>query len=184
MPSTTGEGVEVRHLARLALPVRLTVPGARTTRLEVTGMSFSVDASGSSLRVGLRNAGNEIVRLTDMDLRISRGGRELLTVDHKIRDFITQSEISYPVAWRGTLHPGAYQVTGTVRPRGGPALSIDQTVEFTPELAEAFEQKTGTPAAPDDRRPIWIWALLAGVIAGGFAVTVAYLRLRRRLAAA
>lgn len=183
-PSTKGEGVEVRHLARLALPVRLTVPGARFTQLAVTDMHFSVDASGSSLRVGLRNAGNEIVRETDMDLHISRDGKELLAARNEIRDFITGTEISYPVAWRGALQPGAYEVTGTIRPLGGSPITIDQTVEFTPELAETLEQKTGTPAAPADGQPLWIWALLAAVLAAGGAVTTAYLRLRRRINAA
>lgn len=54
-----GEGVEIRHLARLALPVRLTVPGPLTRRLALTDMQFTVDASGSSLRVELQNAGNQ-----------------------------------------------------------------------------------------------------------------------------
>jgi hypothetical protein len=183
-PPQKGDGVEVHHLARLALPVRLTVPGAQFTRLAATDMHFSVDASGSSLRVDLRNAGNKIIRETTMELHISRDSRELLAVRNQIRDFITDSEISYPVAWRDTLHPGTYHVTGTIRPRGGPPVSIDKTVDFTPKLAKALDEKTGTPAAPGDGQPIWIWALLAAVLAAGAAVTTAYLRLRRRLKAA
>lgn len=181
-PSKTGEGVEVRQLARLALPVRLTVPGALFTRLAVTDMHFSVDASGSSLRVGLRNAGNEIIRETEMDLHISRDGAELLAARNEIRDFITDSEISYPVTWRGTLHPGTYSVTGTIRPRGGPPLPIDQKIEFTPKLAATLEQKTGIPAAAGgDGQPVWIWAIMAAVLTAGAAIATAYLRLKRRL---
>jgi hypothetical protein len=178
-----GSGVEVHHLARLALPVRLTLPGAQFTRLAATDMHFSVDASGSSLRVGLRNAGNQIIRETDLDLHIGRDGQELLAANTQIRDFITDSGISYPVAWRGSLQPGAYHVTGTIHPQAGPSLTIDQAVDFTPTLAKTLEQKTGVAAAPGDGPPVWVWALIAALLMAGTAVSVAYLRLRRRLEA-
>jgi hypothetical protein len=180
-PSKQRNVVEIRRLARLALPVRLTLPGPLAARLALTEMHFSVDASGSSLRVGMQNAGNQIIRKTDMDLKISQSGRQLLAVQNEIRDFITNSSISYPVVWRGQLTPGSYRVTGVIRPQGGPPVSVDQTVDFTPELAQTLEQKTGKPATPSDGQPIWIWAILAVVVMAAIAITTAYVRLRRRL---
>lgn len=180
-PGKARDGVEIRHLARLALPVRLTLPGPIAARLALTEMHFSVDASGSSLRIGLRNAGNRIVRKTNIELKVSQGDRKLLTVSDEVRDFITDSSISYPVAWRGQLRPGSYRVTGVIRPQGAPPINVDQTVDFTSKLAQTLEQKTGTPAAPSDDQPFWIWALLAIVLTAGGAITTAYVRLRRRL---
>jgi hypothetical protein len=180
-PSKARGGVSVRHLARLALPVRLTVPGALATRLALTEMHFGVDASGSSLRVGMRNAGNQIIRETGIELQVTQDGKSLLSVRDELRDFITGSAISFPAAWRGPLRRGSYRVTGVIRPQGGPPVPVDQTVAFTPKLAHKLERKTGQPSAPGDAQPIWIWIALAVALTAAGAVSVAYVRLRRRL---
>ena len=177
-PSKARGGVSVRHLARLALPVRLTVPGPLAARLALTEMHFGVDASGSSLRVGMRNAGNQIIRETGVELEVTQDGRSLLSVRNEIRDFITGSAISYPAAWRGQLKRGSYRVTGVIRPQGGPPVAVDQTVSFTPKLADKLERKTGQPVAPVDGPPTWIWIALAVALAATGSVTVAYVRLR------
>jgi hypothetical protein len=177
-------GVSVRHLTRLALPVRLTVPGALVARLALTEIRFGVDASGSSLRVGLRNDGNRIIRATDIDLRVGKDGRRLLSIHDEIRDFIPTAAISYPTAWRGQLRRGVYRVTGVVRPDGGAPIHVDQQVSFTPKLADQFKRQTGMTAAPGDGQPMWIWTALAAALALATAATLAHVRLRRRLRAA
>ena len=180
-PSKARGGVSVRHLARLALPVRLTVPGPLATRIALTKLRFGVDASGARLRIGMRNAGNQIIRETAIELEVTQDGKSLLSVREEFRDFITGSAISYPAAWRGPLKRGSYRVRGVLRPQGGPPLRVDQTVAFTPKLADTLERKTGRPAAPGDAQPIWIWIALAVALAAAAAATVAYVRLRRRL---
>jgi hypothetical protein len=181
-PAKARGRVSVHQLARLALPVRLTVPGPLSTRLALTKLRFGVDASGSSLRIGLRNAGNQIIRQTAIDLEVTtQDGRSLLEIREDVSDFITGSEISYPAAWRGPLKRGSYRVTGVIRPRGGPPLRVDQTIAFTPKLADKLKRKTGRPAAPNDGQAIWMWVALAMALTAACVITVAYLRLRRRL---
>jgi hypothetical protein len=147
-------------------------------RLALTEMHFGVDASGSSLRVGMRNAGNQIIRETGVELEVTQDGRSLLSVRDEIRDFITGSAIFYPAAWRGQLKRGSYRVTGLIRPQGGPPVAVDQTVAFTPQLADKLERKTGQPAVPVDGPPTWIWIAIAVALAATGSVTGAYVRLR------
>jgi hypothetical protein len=180
VPSTAG-GVRVRHLTRLALPVRLTLPGPRVARVALTDVRFGVDASGSSLRIGMRNNGNRLIRATGIDLRVSKDGRRLLSIRDEIRDFIPSTAISYPAAWSGELRRGVYRVTGVLRPEGGPPIRVDRKVSFTPELADQFKRETGAPAAPGDGQPIFIWGALTFALAVAGAVTVAHVRLRSRL---
>lgn len=180
-PSQARGRVSVRHLARLALPVRLTVPGPLATRLALTKLHFGVDASGSSLRIGMRNAGNQIIRQTAVELTVTQDGRSLLEIRDEIGDFITGTAISFPAAWRGQLKPGSYRVKGVLRPQGGPPVAVDQTVAFTPKLAKTLERKTGRPLAPGDGQPIWVWIALTVALTAAGTITVAYARLRRRL---
>jgi hypothetical protein len=181
-PARNARGVSVRHLTRLALPVRLTAPGPLATHLAVTGITFGVDASGSSLRVALRNDGNRIVRATGIDLKVSKGGRRLLVIDEHIQDFIPSSAISFPVAWRGQLKQGTYHVTGVIRPKGGASVRVNQDVIFGPKLADRLERKTGDAAPADHGQPPWIWIALGGLFAAAGGVTLAYVRLRRAVA--
>ncbi|MGZ5398297.1 MAG: hypothetical protein ACXWEI_23440, partial [Mycobacterium sp.] len=129
----------------------------------------------------MRNAGNQIIRETGIELQVTQDGKSLLSVRDEISDFITGSAISFPAAWRGELKPGSYRVKGILRPQGGPPVAVDQTVAFTPKLAKTLERKTGKPVAPGDGQPIWIWIALAVALTAAGAITVAYLRLRRRL---
>lgn len=183
-PAKKGRGVSVRHLTRLALPVRLTAPGPLAAHLSVTRVGFSVDATGSSLRVGLRNDGNRIVRTTDIDLKVSQGGRPLLVVDEKLQDFIPASAISFPAAWKGQLQQGTYRLTGVVRPKDGPSVRVDQDVTFGTKLADRLERKTGDAAPAGDGQPVWIWIALAALLMAIGGLIAAYLRLRRALARA
>jgi len=181
-PAKKARGVSVRHLTRLALPVRLTAPGALVTHLSVTRLAFSVDASGTSLRVGLRNDGNRIIRTTDIDLNVSSAGRRLRVVDEKLQDFIPASAISFPAAWRGPLKRGTYRVTGVIRPEGGPAVRVDQNVTFGAKLADRLERKTGDAPATAAGQPVWLWFAFGALLMAIGGVTTAYVRLRRALA--
>lgn len=116
-----------------------------------------------------------------IDLRVSREGRRLLTVDEDVTDFLPDSSISFPAARAGEIARGTYRVTGVIRPRGGAPVRVDRTRTFASAMAGQLERKTGTPvpAAVEPGRSAWIWLLLGGLLAVVAGVTVAYLRLRR-----
>jgi hypothetical protein len=182
-PAKQTRGVSVRHLTRLALPVRLTAPGLLVTHLAVTRITFGVDAAGSSLRVGLHNDGNEIIRATTINLKVSKGGRKPLVIHQNIKDFIPASAISVPAAWSGQVEQGTYRVTGVIRPHGGSPVHVDQNVTFGAKLARQLERKTGNPAAAKHRQPIWLWIILTSLLTAVGGVTLAYIRLRRTVSA-
>ncbi|MEA2323488.1 MAG: hypothetical protein QOD81_3338, partial [Solirubrobacteraceae bacterium] len=114
-PAKARGRVSVHQLARLALPVRLTVPGPLSTRLALTKLRFGVDASGPSLRIGLRNAGNQIIRQTAIDLEVTtQDGRSLLEIRGT-------SATSSPARRSPTPPPGAAR--SSAAPIGSPASS-------------------------------------------------------------
>jgi hypothetical protein len=177
-------GVSVRHLTRLALPVKLTTPGAVVHHLALDKLAFGVDASGSQLRLALRNDGTIITRATTIKLAVRRAGRLLFDVDERVGDFLPGTAISFPIAWRGRLAAGTYDVTGVIRPRHAPAIRVDQAVTFTPKLGRQLEQRSGVKALPPaggsgPSALLWL-ALAAALGLAAFAAT-AYLRLRHRL---
>lgn len=176
-------GVSIHHLTRLALPVKVTVPGALVHHVSLKGMTFGVDAAGSKLRLALANDGTIITRGTTIRLAVSSGGRRLFSVDQALGDFLPGTSIAFPVAWRGQLARGTYDVSGVIQPRHAPAIQVSQHVTFTPQLSRQLKDRSGQTAAsiPSSGPSLLIWLALGAALAvAGFAAT-AYLRLRRRL---
>ncbi|MDX6671178.1 MAG: hypothetical protein QOI91_1541 [Solirubrobacteraceae bacterium] len=177
-------GVSVRHLTRLALPIKVTTPGPLLHHLALSGIGFGVDAAGSKLRLALRNDGSVITRATRIHLKVSRSGRTLFAVNERLADFIPQTAISFPVAWRGALKRGTYAVTGVIQPRHGPPIRVDQHITFTPKLGRQLKEQAGeTTAAGDTGPPLLMWLALAGALAVATAAATGYLRLRHRVKA-
>ncbi|MCW3003254.1 MAG: putative protein of unknown function cell surface [Conexibacter sp.] len=175
-------GVSVRHLTRLALPIKVTTPGALVHHLTLSGIGFGVDATGSKLRLALRNDGSIITRATSIHLKVSRSGRTIFSIKERLADFIPQTAISFPVAWQGRLERGTYDVTGVIQPRHGPPIRVDQHITFTPKLGRQLKEQAGqTTAVGDDGPPLLMWLALAGALALAVAAATGYLRLRHRL---
>jgi hypothetical protein len=177
-------GVSIHHLTRLALPVKVTVPGALVHHVSLKGMTFGVDAAGSKLRLALVNDGTIITRATTIRLAVSSGGRKLFSVDQALGDFLPGTAIAFPVAWRGALARGTYDVSGVIQPRHAPAIQVDRKVTFTPALGRQLKDRSGQTAAtvPSSGPPLAIWLALGAALAVAAFAATAYLRLRRRLA--
>lgn len=178
-------GVELRSVTRVALPVRFRVAGAAVRRLAVRGVAFAADASGSRLDLDMRSTGHLLVRETDVDLRVAQAsGRKLFRRHATLSEFIPQTAIRYPVAWHGTPRPGTYRVTGTIRPKGGPVVHVDESVTFGTPQAKKVQQQTGVAPGGDGGPPLILIAALGAALLLAIAASVGYLRLRRRLARA
>jgi hypothetical protein len=177
-------GVAVRHLTRLAMPVRVDTPGRRKRRTALTGLAFGVDAGGPSLRIGLRNAGNAISRATSIQLEVTKSGRRLFPVDQHLGDVIPQTSIAFPARWQGRLQRGTYRVRGVIRPDHAAPIMVDQDVSFTPKLNRQLEHETGIAAAAPAGTSLVAELVVAASLAAAAVAGIAYLRLRRRLAAA
>jgi len=178
-----GGTVMLREVTRLALPVRFRLPGRSARRLDVAGAAFAADASGGRLELDLRSTGGRLVRSTDVRLDVLHEGKRLFTHRAEITDFVPRTRISYPIALRGQAQRGDYRVTGTIRPRGGPAVRVDEKVAFTAPQADRLEDQTGQPA-PGTGLPLLLIGALGAAVVLAATASIAYLRLRRRLAAA
>jgi hypothetical protein len=179
-----GRGVELRHVTRVALPVRFRLPGRATRRLAAGAIRFAANAGGSRLELDLRSVGQLLVRGTAIDLHVSRSdGRPVFDHEARLSEFVPQTAIRYPIAWRGTPSRGEYRVRGTIRPAGGAPVRVDETVAFRAAQAKRLEEQTGE-APPADGPPTLLLAGLAAAVLFGGAASAGYVRVRRRLAAA
>jgi hypothetical protein len=174
--------VVLRHVTRVGLPIRITVPGPITRKLQFTGASFDSNAGGAMLRLGLRNSGDEIVRETSVSLKAVSGARTVMRRTGAIRDFVPGATIRFPVAWPGQPARGTYHLTGTVQPAGAPAIHINQDVSFGTTQARALKRATGqAPSGSTGHGSALIWLILGVAIVVAFGMTVAYMRMRREV---
>lgn len=182
-PPKKASGVVLRQLTRVALPVRVRLPGRAVRRLRLRDIAFAADAGGSHLRVRLRNSGQRLLRSTAVDLRIARGDRRLFTVRASLAEVVPATGLAYPVRWRGAPpRSGTYRVTGTISPKGAPRIRVDERVRFGTTQADKVEELTGVPAVGEDGRPWLLLTVAALVLLVAVSASVGYLRLRRRLA--
>jgi hypothetical protein len=179
-PSRSTE-ILLRHVTRVGLPIRFTVPGPSERKLELSTVGFDSNAAGALLRLGLRNSGNQLVRRTTLSLKVVRGGRTVLARSGAISDFVPGAAIRYPVLWPGRPVRGSYHLTGAIRPAGGPVVRIDQDVTFGNRQARAFKRATGASAAGNGGSSPFVSVILGVAVLIALAMTVAYIRMRRQL---
>lgn len=176
-------GVKIEHITRLALPVRIVVPGPADRRLVVDNAEFAANASGTRIDLGLRNDGRRVVRSTAVDLAVSDpAGRVLFRHRARMPEFLPATAVRYPIAWRGTPAAGRYRLKGTIRPRGAAPIAVDREIAFTRKSARALQRATGDDvAAPGPGLPWPVIAVAVAALLIAVVSTGAYLRMRRRL---
>ena len=174
-------GFSLRYLPRLAMTVRVAVPGPATHALTAGGLTIDVAPTSTTVGLLLRNTGERLIGRTRGSLVLMQGDRVLLRRRVDIGAFVPQTEIRVPLPLSGRVAKGRYRVTGELRPRGAQTLSIDDDVTFGDK--EAAELKTETGHEARAGTPVWLLAVL--VAAGVLLAVLAYalLSARRRLAA-
>jgi hypothetical protein len=175
-------GVELRHVTRVALPVRLELRGSAERQLDLRGIGFSSNAGGTRLELDLRSIGHLLVRETSVDLRVSGpGARRPVRHRDRISEFVPQTAIRYPIALPGQVARGEYRVTGTIKPEGGRTIRVDERVSFGSSQAKELEERTGDTVPGGGGVPkLLIGALALALLLAG-AASAGYVRLRRRL---
>jgi hypothetical protein len=145
-------------------------------------VKLSVEPAGAGLVLGIVPRGSELIPTTDLDLRVSRGSRTVLTHSASLGQLFPDSALDYRIPWEGRPTEGTYHVVGVIRPEGAPAVTIDRTVAFTADSTRELERETPPgPRAP--ALPLWMWLVLA---AAGTLLAVALMavwRLKRQVAA-
>lgn len=99
--------IRLRHLTIVAVDVKL--PGRRIENVVVQQVKAGTEAGYPAVEIGLRNAGNVIVK-PRLRLRIAdRHGKTLLDQRRVLDSLVPQTAIGYPVILSRALRPGDYR---------------------------------------------------------------------------
>lgn len=180
---TRGRTFSFQRINRQALPLTIRLPGPLSRGLALRAISLSVQPAGAGLVLRLHPDGSELTEGAQVQVRVLRGARTVLRSDSTLGQLFPGADLGYRIPWVGQVPvPGTYRVLGVIRPRGAPAIRIDQTVAYTAAKADQLKRETPPTAGPRTafQAPPWMWALLAG---GAFLLScllVAVWRLARR----
>jgi hypothetical protein len=185
---TTGGGkkksVVFHRILRMALPIKLELPGAASPRLRLRAARVRVDAVGTQVQVGIENTGGTLIRSTGVDLRITKGSRTIMTGRQPMTEFVPGTSTAYPLTIPGVPAAGDYRVVGRITPAGGPAVRVDELVHINGRtIAKARHSLDGRAQIATARGGIspMLWLAVGGLGAIAAALAVAFARMRRRL---
>ena len=176
-----GRAVRLRLIPRLAMTVRLRLPGRRRTRLTAGRASISVTPSGASLVVGMSNQGNSLIAATPGTITVLQGAEPLFGQTVELAAFVPGTAISYHVPWEGTPVQGTYLVRGVLRPAGAPVVRFERTVTFGRAAIHRFRKQTGRAARESSSTPLALVVGLAVALVAAALLGVAFLRTRSQL---
>ncbi|MBA2364026.1 MAG: DUF916 domain-containing protein, partial [Chloroflexia bacterium] len=137
----TGASIVVQ--TRYVIAVQVDVPGTWTPSMKIPAVSLLEQPSGTVIGVSIRNDGDTFVKPSgSMTLSDSTGKRVL---DHPIKmdTFVTNTEVTYPVALHDGLKPGKYDVSARLTYAKGKMAEYTGTIEI-----KAPEQPATAVAAP------------------------------------
>ena len=174
------EGFSLRYLPRLAIAVQVTVPGPAQRELTSGGLTIEIAPAGTAVGLLLRNTGTKLVRRTTGMLELRQGDRVLLRRAVDIDAFVPQTTLRYRLPLTGRAAESTYRVEGELRPRGAPALRIDDTVQLGEKESEELRTETGREAQASET-PVWLIVALAAAGLLVLALAFALLSARRRL---
>jgi hypothetical protein len=173
--------IRLRHLTIVAVDVSL--PGTRSERVLVQGVKAITEAGYPAVEIGLRNAGNVIVK-PRLRLRIvNRRGGTLLDLRRVLDSLVPQTAIGYPVILSRALRPGEYDVdvsldygraviTHAVRPLH---VRDTKTQTYTSAAARIASSDDGSGGGAGGLP----WIIAAAGLAAGLAGVGLALRARR-----
>jgi hypothetical protein len=178
----SGKGpIRLRLIPRLAMTVRVRLPGPSTTRLSVGDVGIAVAPSGASLAIAISNPADRLIESTGGDVTVSQGATPLFSQVIGLAAFVPRTAITYHVPWEGTPVEGTYRVRGTLRPAGARAVHFDRTVTFGAKAIGKYRRQTGRPAKGSTGVSAVVIIALALAVALANAFAVAYARVRRQL---
>ena len=99
--------IRLRHLTIVAVEVKL--PGRRVERVLVQSIKAGTEAGYPAVEVGLRNAGNVMVKPRLRFRIVDRHGTTLLDQRRVLDTLVPQTAIGYPVILSRALRPGDYR---------------------------------------------------------------------------
>ena len=154
------KGVSIASVARYAIGVEVSVPGARLSLIRFTGVRLERQPAGLTFQLLARNLGNSILQGVHGHVLITREGHTVVSRAIPAGTFVTNSGISYPVtAFKQVPAQGtSYRVAAYIRYPGGIAR-LNTTVSFggrqamLQHLYGGIRPQTQRAASPGGRSP-------------------------------
>jgi hypothetical protein len=170
-------GVSIASVDRYALGVETVVPGSRHPLIQFTGASLEREPAGLTFLLHARNAGNVILQGVHGHVRVTRGGRTIVSHAIEPGTFVTNTRIAYPaIAMSESASAGThYQVHAWLAYHGGVAR-LDTTVTFGHRQALVQGRYSHSTPASGGTMPWWEIVLGAAVLLYALFTTVLLLR--------
>jgi hypothetical protein len=185
---TSGGGkkksIVFHRIVRMALPIKIKLPGPASPLLQLRGAKVRVDAVGTQVQIDIENAGGTLIRSTGVDLRMTKGSRTIMTGRRPMTEFVPETSTAYPLAIPGVPAAGDYRIVGRITPAGGPAVRVDELVHINGRtIAKARRSLDGRARIATARGGIspMLWLAVGGLAAIAAVLAIAFARMRRRL---
>jgi hypothetical protein len=177
--SVARHGVSIASVARYAIGVETSVPGARHPLIRFTGAAIQREPAGLTFLLNARNPGNVILQGVHGFVRITQGSHLVLARPIDAGTFVTHTSIAYPVnAFGRTPTQGRrYRIVAAMHYAGGVA-TLDTNVTFGHREAAIAKRYAPAPA-PAAGGTAW-WKIAGVVAALAYALLTTVLLLRRR----
>lgn len=174
-------GPAMTRLVRYAVPIRVRLPGPREAVLVADGAVARTDAAGRSVVLPLRSTGTLIIHSSRADLRVLRDGRTIAAARADLGQVAPGTSFDFAIPLPD-VPPGDYEVVGTIRPEGAPAVRIRERVSFGGGTPAGLATRLRESVLPDGSSPgVQVGVATAiGLATGGLTLLVAHVRRRRR----
>lgn len=153
--------IRIRHLTVIAVEVQ--VPGAASTRVDVTGVASSVDGGYQYLYLHLTNTGELVSKPTGSVTVTDATGRTVVSRAFQLDTFLPGTAIDYPVPVAGKVLPdGGYRVVVRLtygsaatgyRLKDGPTRTIVRTFDLTVRASNQAQPSDHQPSSPQPSSP-------------------------------
>jgi hypothetical protein len=170
--------VTLRFVDRLAIAVRVRLPGARRAALRVGTAAVTLRGL-SALTLPLANAGTALLERASLSFSVRRGGRRLFAVRQPLGPVVPHGRLRFTARWPAPPALGRYQLEGWIK-AGGRKIRLHQTFAITAPKARraAALSLAGRPLGPGHAPP---WALVAGAsLAAAGIGALGHAAIRRR----
>jgi len=174
--------LQLRFLPRLAIAVQATLPGGHARELRPGNAGVEVTPSATNATLLVRNTGDRLINGTSGDLTLLQGATPLVRHRVSLDSFVPDTQITLRVPFKGTPARGTYTLRGTLRPKGGEPVRVDETIRFGDRAVSELHRETGREAK-DGSVPVLILTVLGAALLLLVATVAALLRRQRRLIA-
>lgn len=140
-------GASIIMQTRYAIAVQVDVPGEWTPELSITGASAMEQPSGTQLGITMTNTGDTFIKPKGKVTLSNSEATPILTQPIEMGTFLTNTDLTYPVAWPGVPAGGEYGVEVELN------YADDQVARYSGVFTVSDDAPVAAPAPGDATQP-------------------------------